>query len=90
MKYVTFFFFVASSPCTLEAIFPNVWFLTKKTQKREKEKEKIINLEAIRKCLFCLKLCPPTKIKALELVLKLVHKQCNLHKRPSASCDWQA
>lgn len=53
MKYITYFiFFVASSPCTLEAIFPHVWFLTKKRQKREKEKENVINLEAIRKCLF--------------------------------------
>lgn len=53
MKYVAYFiFFVASSPCPLEAIFPQVWFLTKKRQKKEKEKENVINLEAIRKRLF--------------------------------------
>lgn len=69
MEDVLFFIsFVASPlplPCPLEAHFPQIWFLTKKRQKREKEKEKIINLEAVRKCLFCLKLCPPTKINEL-------------------------
>lgn len=67
MKYVAYFIsFVASSPCPLEAIFPHVWLLTKKRQKREKEKENVIDLEAIRKRLFLKKkLYPPRKIKEL-------------------------